>query len=52
MKIESGQLGVVGFLEDTFKYILRHYERRFAEYRDQDIEILDIGVNRGASMPF
>jgi hypothetical protein len=55
VKLESGQLDVVGFLEGTFKStrwvnILRHYERHFAEYKDQEIEILEIGVNRGASM--
>jgi hypothetical protein len=48
-------LDVVGYLEGTLKSsvwvdILRHYERHFARFRDLDIEILEIGVQGGASL--
>ncbi len=55
MGSDRGWLDVAGFLEGTLKSsawadILRHYERHFAEFRDQDIEILEIGVDNGSSL--
>jgi len=52
---QIGWLDVAGFLEGNQKSsfwvdILRHYERHFAEYKDLDIEILEIGVLGGSSL--
>jgi tetratricopeptide (TPR) repeat protein len=53
--LQLGWLDVAGYLEGTLKSsvwvdILRHYERHFAEFKDRDIEVLEIGVNTGASL--
>jgi tetratricopeptide (TPR) repeat protein len=48
-------LDVVGFLEGTTKSsvwtdYLRHYERHLWQYRDKEIQILEIGVLGGSSL--
>jgi hypothetical protein len=55
MEIAHGLLDVAGFLEGTLKSsswvdILCHYERHFAEFRNLDIEVLEIGVHTGSSL--
>jgi hypothetical protein len=54
-EMKRGSLDVAGFMEGTAKSslwvdILRHYERHFSEFRDSDIEILEIGVFNGSSL--
>src|SRR5579875_965319 len=54
-QIKHGSLDVAGYMEGTAKSsrwvdILRHYERHLSEFRDLDIEILEIGVDTGLSL--
>jgi len=48
-------LDVVGFLEGTQKSsvwvdFLRHYDRHLRQFRDQKIQVMEIGVQSGASL--
>ena len=52
---DNPSLDVVGFLEGTQKSsiwvdFLRHYERHLHAFKDQEIEVLEIGVQGGASL--